>query len=29
MGHVIEDIIAAELVYHRARRRGIGRSVEL
>jgi alanine dehydrogenase len=29
MGHVIEDVIAAELVYHRARQQGIGRSVEL
>jgi alanine dehydrogenase len=29
MGHVIEDIVAADLVYHRARKQAIGRSVEL
>jgi alanine dehydrogenase len=29
MGHVIEDIVAAELIYHRAREQAIGRSVEL
>jgi alanine dehydrogenase len=29
MGHVIEDIVAAELVYRRARERVIGRTVEL
>jgi alanine dehydrogenase len=29
MGHVIEDIVAAELVYDRARERSMGRGVEL
>jgi alanine dehydrogenase len=29
MGHVVEDIVAAELVYNRARQQAIGRSVEL
>lgn len=29
MGHVIEDIVAADLVYHRAREQAIGRTVEL
>jgi ornithine cyclodeaminase/alanine dehydrogenase-like protein (mu-crystallin family) len=29
MGHVIEDIVAAEIVYHRAREQETGRTVEL
>lgn len=29
MGHVIEDIVAADLVFHRARQQAVGRTVEL
>jgi hypothetical protein len=29
MGHVIEDIVAAELAYNRARERALGRVVDL
>jgi alanine dehydrogenase len=29
MGHVIEDIVAAEIVYRRARERGVGRTITL
>lgn len=29
MGHVIEDVVAAEMVYRRAREQGAGRTVEL
>jgi alanine dehydrogenase len=29
MGHVVEDIVAAEIVYRRAREQGAGRTVEL
>jgi alanine dehydrogenase len=29
MGHVIEDIVAAELVYHRAQEHAVGRTVDL
>jgi ornithine cyclodeaminase/alanine dehydrogenase-like protein (mu-crystallin family) len=29
MGHIVEDIVAADLVYRRARQQPIGRSVEL
>ena len=29
MGHVIEDIVAADLVYHRAREQAVGRTVKL
>lgn len=29
MGHVVEDIVAADIVYRRAREHGVGRTVEL
>jgi alanine dehydrogenase len=29
MGHVIEDIVAAEIVYRRAREQGVGRTITL